>query len=298
MSKISKWSNGTSKTLAGVLIVLLLASSGAAYFWNKSVRQSSPDLFWNSLGKAMTTNGITCTIQDTQGDRKSEQEVQLDLRAGSGATSKTTINHKGTTITTEGIATKSAEYIRYTEIRTDQKNASGRPLNFSSVLNVWGKQPTDTAKPTSLYGQTALGGCVLPLASLSKMQAEKHIQELQKGEVFKTNARAVNHESYEGRRMRVFDVTVQPAQYISFMKQFAASSGLKTLDTVNADEYATRKPEDLKIFVDATGKVRAVVYKDSKRTVQLTDYGKRADIEEPTKSIPVEELQKRLQAVR
>ncbi len=298
MPNLSFVSPKTGKMLAVALISVLLLLSGAAYAWNARARSNDPDVFWKALEAGMSTRGITCTIEDEYQGRRSVQEVALDLTHKYRSVSRTTIDQAGSRVVTEGINTASHEYIRYIAIRSDQKDASGKPLDFSSVNNVWGKQSVISRKST-LYGQTALGGCIVPLASLQKREARALGDELRKGQIFQTNLAAYELVNAGGKQLRQYDVTVHPAAYINFMKQVASKQGLEDLEEISISEYAAREPERLKFQIDTNARLlRVIKYSGQNRTMLLSDHGKVPNTAEPKDTIPTAQLQKRLQAIR
>ncbi len=298
MSVSDKIYRSGSPKLALGLIASLLLLSAAAFGYNQTVRRSSAEVFVQALQAGLTTEGVSCTIHDEQQGRKSNQTVSLDLKEQFRSTTITTIEQNGVAVTTEGVNTKAREFIRYTAIKASLEDPAAKAPDFSSVLNVWGQQAV--ADPsTSLYGQTALGGCIIPLANLSQSESRPYIEALQKGEIFKPNTDRPKDVAVAGKKLKQYDITVQPAPYITFMKRLAKQRGLSDLVEVDTAEYASRPPERLVFLIDPnTEQVAAITYRAKNRRIEFTGYGTRPNISEPPQTIPATELQKRLQAIR
>ncbi len=292
--------SGISQPVVGyILIALLLAGSAAAYAWNLTVQQAEPRVFYDAIRLSLTSPGVACEISKESNGGSSKQRIVLDLTSRTDASSMTELSEGDAKVVTEGIATKTDDYVKYVSIKAPGKNADGKPHDFSKILNVWGKQSRADLGGNSLFDQAAFGGCVVPLADLPNDKADALMAEVEQGTVYKTDLGRVERTNVNGRPVYAYNVTLTGPTYIKFMKKVAAAAGVKSLDKIDEEAYAERTPEKLKFMINRNNhKLEQVVYNDRTQKVTFSDYGKRPDITVPAGTISTVELQKRLEAVK
>ncbi len=273
-----------------LLVAVVIVLSMAAMTWNIKVKQAPARVFWGAMANSLTTEGVKCHIGLVDDTSATDQVIEVNLEDKLNARRVTNIERGTNSVTTEEVATKTADYIRYTEIKTTQKNTAGKPLDFSKVLNVWGKNPGTS----TLYTQMALGTCIMPLAHLSSSQAQPFIATLNQGKIFQTDLNKSSRATYHGLAVRVYDVKVQPLPYLAFMQQLGKQLDIHDLDKVSPSTYAKTKSADSADIMDANAhQVLEIDYADGKHTITFRSYGKQPTISLPTKSVTADELQKR-----
>lgn len=282
-----------------VLIVVVTTASIGAAVWNLRVHQAAPAVFWDALAAGMTMPGITCTIKDGVDVNSSVQIAALDLASKTNLRLTTTLKQAGSQVTTDSIETKAAEYVRYTQFQTAQKNAAGQSLDFQDILNVWTKQAVQPSAVNRQYDKTAYGGCIVPLADITDSQKNGFMSELRKAQVFQTNFAASTYKSWFNGPTRSYQVTIQPVPYLTFIKKLASSMGSHIYDDVVTADYTSRQPEQLTFVIQAnTHRLLSITNNSTKRTMTFSAYGVRPDTTPPTKTISVDELQQRLTAIK
>src|SRR5690606_18219499 len=104
----------------------------------------------------------------------------------------------GTTVQTEAISTRDAEYVRWVSIETDQKNQKGEELNFDELINIWGKSP---AAPTGQLGQLqmALLSGVVPTGNFSAPDRQSLMQIVREENVYSFDQAKVERKVENGR---------------------------------------------------------------------------------------------------
>jgi hypothetical protein len=281
------------------LIALLVLGSAGAYIWEQNFKKAEPGVFYAALRTALSSEGLTCEIKKQGEQNSSRQIISLDLESKTNARSVTTLAQQKATVVTEGIATKTDDYVRYTSINAPGKNAQGKSFNFSPVLNVWGKQPRANLGGMSLYDQAAFGGCIVPMAHFPEKTVDRLISELDDGLVFKTDQNNIRRTRLAGKPVYSYEVTLSGPVYIKFMKKIAKEAGNKSLDDVNEETYAQRSPEKLTFLIHrSTHRLEQIVFSGQKQTVTFSDYGRKPEIIVPEKTISTVELQKRLESVQ
>jgi hypothetical protein len=286
------------KTSIVVVIAVAIVAAGTL-IWRQQSKVDPKTLFSRAMQANLTESGVTCTIQETANGSLSRQALSLDLAGKTDARAVITLQQKNSSVTTEQISTKDGDFVSYKSIQTTQKSPSGAKLNFDKVLNVWGKNAADSKQTTTLFGRTALGNCVVPLAHLGAVPAANLIGDAEKHSIFKTDPTASKPAKLHGVSVQVYDVTIQPRPYLDFMKQVAQSYGLKDLDVVDPSTFDKKSVQKLKFYINrGSSRIEQITYSGVKHTVTFSDYGKTIKIETPKKTIPAADLQQRLSAVR
>jgi hypothetical protein len=278
-----------------ILVTVLFLACLALIIWHTHSTNDPEKVFMQSIQRNMGDEGVTCEETQTIDNSTTTQKISLDLISKSDAHATTHSTHQSTTVATEEIVTKSADYVRYTAMSAP-KSTTGKSLDVSKVLNVWTKADKTNSSSGSLFGRTALGNCVVPLAHLNRGQIDKLMVPVRQSKVFQTNYGAVAHQRLAGKAVFVYDVTVPPEPYITFMKQVAASYGLKDLDGVKTSTYAQQAPEKLRFYIDPrSSRLQKIQYTAGQHSIVFSDYGTVPRITVPSKTVSASELQQRLQ---
>lgn len=284
-------------------VVLLLVSG---YLWWTQIYLNPQRVFWGMIDNNLSTSGVTMEVSQKSGQSEIKQLIQMELGDTNRAHSLTTLKQGKTEVKTEIIGTKDTDYTRYRSIKTDQKNASGQPLNTAKVVDVWAKSAAVEQSPTQasgnqLFSQAVLGiglpvGSVpVPIGKLSAQQREKLMQFIRNDTVYQTSFKNVKKERKDGRLLYTYDVKIQTILYVRLMKEFAKNVGLHELDQVDPNMYQSAEPLSVKLTVDAQSRQLAGVESSQGGYRQsYKGYGLPLDVALPTKTITTDELTQRL----
>lgn len=280
-------------------LVLVLSAAAlilvAVWLYQRRVTEAPANVFYGALNTALSSSGVTCTVHTGSGSSTSDQVIQLNLTSHPGAIATTTLKQASSTVVTEELATRSSDYVRYTSIQLPPPPKGTRAPDVSSVLNVWGKG----SAPNSVYSQTVLGGCAVPLADLSPVDLNRMMTQIRSGKIFQTNVNNAPLSNYAGQRVRTFQVTVQPQAYVTFMQGMGRLLGLNDLANIKASSYAGAQLPHLKFVINAdTHQLLEVDYAGTTRRVTFTAWDTPSAITVPATSIPVAELMQRLAALK
>lgn len=285
--------------LSGAAVVLLIV---AALIWWNLVWQSPSRVFWGMLASNLQTSSVTKHQQQKGGGQSMTQDARLQLGSTNAADWLVAIKQSGSDVTTESIGTPTTGYIRYVHASTDQKHANGEAYDFSKVLNVWGKADAadkNSSTLTQLFSQTVLdlGTAPLPpIGNLSPDNSQNIMQFMQDQSIFTPDYKTMKREKQAGRRVYIYTVSVKLEPYVRMMQAFARDSGLHSLDSINPSQYQSAAPVSLVFTVDSQAhQLRQVSYRAANFTESYSDYGLVLPIQVPTHTIPVSELQTRLQ---
>jgi hypothetical protein len=281
-------------------VVLLLFVLWAQWHY---IRSNPERTFYGAIENSLKAGSVSKEVTQSAPGQKLQQGVELSLDPHHTARAVTTITEQGensTVVQTESIGTPKEDYVRYTEIETSQKGASGNALNFSELLNIWGKTQTPDKKQTTgeLYGESVLG--VVPFGDLSAEKRSQLMGFIRTSNVFQFEEGKVKRQLKDKRPVYTYSVAVSPEAYVGMLKQFAAAVGLTQLENVDPSGYRDAEPIAVQIAVDVWSRqVTSIRYGEGERVEQVGSHGVvHGDIELPKNAIPVQELQERLQAVQ
>ena len=259
--------------------------------------KQAEDLWYRALSNTLMLKSVTCTADDSQSGGTFHQSVQMNLESKTDLHSSLTTNENGQKIAIEEIDSSTATYVRYTDIVTNKRTDTGQTPDLSNLIGVWSK--TDTAGQSALFGRTALGNCVVPLVHLSQPQTNQRIAQLRKNTIFQTDTSMSKRSKIGTASVRIYEVTVAPSAYISFMKAVGVDYGSSILATVSTPSYAQRTPQKLSVAVDErSGRIIQIDFLSSKRVLRLSDYDQELRQTVPSDVVSADELQRRFQAVQ
>ncbi len=278
----------------------LLAVTGVLW-WDH--RNTSPErVFWGTVRQGMMTSGVTVETKQSGTGSSLHQTVQYSMGGQAAVHTLTNLVQGGTTIIDEAVATPAADYTRYTSIKTDQKTASGKTMDFSKVLGIWAKSGGDSGQqlPQAILGTNLpLGGVVIPLAQLQPAQRDKLYSQIQKDGLYDISFKDVTASHKDGRLVYTYKVSIQPEKYATMMKQFGKSTGLHMLDALNPEQYAGQPAFTVVLTIDARAhQLVSAASEDGNIKQTYTAYDMPAIITVPTHAISSTEMQKRLQELQ
>ncbi len=290
------------RSLLVISVVILIASSWA---WWHSVRSNPSRVFEGMLANNLKTIGVTDRLQESDGNQNVDQMIQLmttPLNAVHAKTTLTQVQQDGSpaSVITETVGTPTTDYVRYLDIQTGQKDAAGKPFDFSKVKNVWGKSTTSNSERSTngeLYNQSVLA--VVPLANLPAQKRRTLLQQIQQNRVYEIDYSGLQREIRNGRPEYIYPVTIKPEPYVNMLKTFARYLGLTQLENIDTANYANAAPIEVLLSVDVwTKNLTKIAYAGGGRTETFSAHGGQFNISEPNETISIEELQTRIQSLR
>lgn len=302
MSKTSKnTENGGNgqRRLTQLVVVAAIAVFGlSGWAWWHNVRSNPERTLYAAIENNFRMHSLTRQVTQGNEMQKLEQDVLLATSPKPSAHGFTAISQSGeidATVRTESISTMSQEFVRYTEISTSQKNEKDETLNFDELLNIWGKTSSDqTGQPGELFGESVLGA--VPTANLSAKQRKQLMKTIHDKKIYNFDEKTVERKTQNGRPTYIYDVTVAPTAYIELLKQFGGMVGMKQLESLDPQQYADSQPLQFKLTVDVwSQRLTGIEFAGGERVERMNGFGIRRSVDLPKESIPVEELQTKLQ---
>jgi hypothetical protein len=272
------------------VVLLVGVLGGITYLRGHSVSQDPQKLFYGSLERNLSEKGVTCSVSKSASGTTQALKVSLDLASKTDAHSFLTVSSQGTTVQTEEMVLKNADYLRYTSVKADTKSKAANGPDFSKILNKWIKPDQNNS---TLFSSTVLGGCVVPLTALSTRDEGVITTIIEKGQAFKTDFTKTGTTRIAGEPVRQYHVTIQAVPYVTLMQAVGKAYGLDNLKQLNIKDYDSKKPRQAIFSVDTgTGRLAQIQFTDETRVVEFRDYGKVPQLTAPAKTISNKEASK------
>lgn len=282
-------------TLIIAAVIVLLAGIVAWWFL---VRNTAKNTFESMLNNNFRTASVTRQVEQTSGTQRLNQVIRVQNQSQHVANGYTTLsqNNGATKVVTESIGTPTADFVRYLEIKTSQKNQNGKQLEFGKVLNVWGKTESEPGGQLgNLYGDISLG--LFLFADLPANQRNQMMDMITSNNVYQTDYNTAQRVVRNGRPYFIYRVTVKPTAYVTMLKQYADYVGMEQLKNLNPEDYKDTPDQQVDVAIDILSQHLAKVTTVSgNRQESFSGYGIIQKITLPDNAIPMQELQERLQA--
>lgn len=280
-------------------IILLLVSF---FVWWKFIFTSPASVFDRMLSNSLSSPAVTKQMHQEEEGQNLHQVTDLQTSPHARTHSISYLSQASgtnqTLITTENIGTLGVDYVRYKDIKTSQTSPDGKPFDFSSVLNIWGKTPENSLESNAQqFNQTLLG--VVPIANVPQPKRGQLLNQIRGLGVYEINNNTVKRQYKNGRLIYTYDVKIAPSAYVSMLKAFSRSLGITILERVDPNQYMDSPPLKLSFEIDVlSGQLKKIIHSDTGRTEEYSAFGVRQIIGTPKTAIDVNELQTRLQQLR
>ncbi len=282
------------------------------YFGYTKVYTSPRRVFWRAINNSLVQGSVTkhVSASDPSSGQKISQYSQVNFASEPSLHSFVTVeqqpasgntNQAGSgikaTIKTESIITRSAQYSRYISIDTNQKTADGKPLKLDEVIGKWGKSDAASASPNEQINQVAVG--LAPFARVPLAKQKDLANQMLRADVFDPDFASVQPKVVDGHATWVYKTKLNLANYLSIYKQALSMSGLVGLEKLNPDVYKSLPPIEVIMSIDkGSGKILQLQAESMGRREDYSAHGANLPITEPTNTIPLDQLQSKLQATR
>ncbi len=289
-----------SQLVAELMIVFgVITLCVGAFLWWHYIVSNPKRVFWGMMNSSLQTPSMTIRTLQSDESQTVDQVVRLNVNGQHVAHGRTVLSQTGSTssVTTETIGTPHGDYIRYLAVNTNQKGANGQPLNFSQLLNVWGKTPTDATDTNGdSYNQAVLG--LIPYGNLDQAQRQELVKLMEQAYSFNNNE--VAKHVVKGRPVYDYNIEVKPKAYVVMLKRFGAMTGLTQLEQIDPANYESASPINFVLTVDVWSRQALTIhYPKSNRVEKLSGWGVVASpVALPKDAIGVDELQGRLQTLQ
>jgi hypothetical protein len=286
--------------VTGIILIIL-----AVCLWWHNVYTNPNKVFWKMMNNNLATQSVTKhVIQEDQGQNV-DQYTELRFGSQNAARNYVKISQDGTNgtsqVKSESIGTLTNDYSRYIEINSAEKGANGQSFDFSKITGVWGKTPDADKNQTSqvVYFRQAALNSVVSFGWLDAGVRHDLINFMQNKQVYNVDFAKVQKKKENGKNIYVYPVEINAQAYITMLQHYVQKAGIDAGSALDASQYADVPPIQTEFSVDAVSrKLVQIHYTASNRNEDFMSYGLSLPIEVPGKTIPIDELQQRLQTIQ
>ncbi|MDZ7786076.1 MAG: hypothetical protein U5L95_03075 [Candidatus Saccharibacteria bacterium] len=261
------------------------------------------NVFYDMLRGNVTTSGVSRSVTQEGPGQSLIQKSQLQTGETNIVAGRTDLRQGNeqseTTIVTERTGTPAQDYVRYAAISTDEVTQSGEEFDFSNVVGQWGLSPAsgEMTRGGELFGEATLG--IVPFGKLDRWQTEKLIEEIKERNVYGVDFSAVERALVDGRPTYRYRAQIQSDRYVRMLQLFGGYIGTSQLSDLNPEEFANNPPIAIDFEVDVWSRQLVTAsFVNSERVEDYTAYGAWREVKLPEDTVPISELQQRLQQVQ
>jgi hypothetical protein len=286
-----------------IISLAVIIGVGTFLAWQYHNTTNADRVFWGMVDENLQTSAYSRNTVQKSGSQTVTQVIQTETSPKQLIYSQTVFEQTGVdsaTAITENIGTPTEDYVRYNSIVTSQKSANGDPLDFSDVVGQWAAAGSSADGETTgqQYNQAVLG--IIPTGNLSSAERRAIIKTMKEQGTYQYSVVETKRTWPFGRPNYTFQVTVNPEGYITTLKQFAKEVGLNHLEQVQPADYASSQKLTFIVSVDGwTHQMTRADQNQGARSETISGRNLKNSLPSaPTETIPVDELQARLQSVQ
>lgn len=256
--------------------------------------------FWLAIENGLRTNSVVKEQQ--QGGTGNKQIDRTRFSFGSNPQTNKTTSISDITATTKSnvitelLQTESLQFIRYTDITTDQTKEDGSDYDFSSIKNVWAKQAEATSEEEAEFLKNSyvqLQVTLVPFGNLQTTSRRSIVNSLRNDGVYDIDYKGARTESVDDIDYVIYPVKVMTKKYVAVLQKHFIAMGYGEFPPFNPDNYADNSRVNAQILVRKNDNVIAGITFNG-ITEKYTNYGVLNKVDLPKEYISVDELQENL----
>lgn len=293
-----------TRLLTIVALVIILVTMG---FWWWSEQKDPQNVFENAIKNQLRTKGVIKMVQQGSEQQGLNQAVSFN-GTGEGQIFASTIisqssQNTNAQVKTETIGTPSQEFFRYVQIDTDQTNAQGEQLDFSSVVGVWGDKSSQSQSSPGpeLYDEFVFGA--VPTEYMSAADADQLLNTMIEEGVYTPDYESAQLEyvsgcvgtfcdafSFNKRPVMTFNVELNVAKYIELLKTFGDKIGQDRYANEQTEQYQNQPNLNFTLAVDVlTQRIKTIGFPNG-AIETYGSYGAQRTHELPNNTVPFEQI--------
>ncbi len=288
-----------TNTPAVLIVVSLIIFTVVGIAWWNNIYLRPRNVFEDMLKNNLATKSVTKQTETTNGASIMNETKQVSFVPEMASRSVLKITQPGTDgeteVITESIGTLKTDYSQYLQIDTAEKGEDNKALDYSNVLNTWGRSNPATSPQN--FQQSILG--LVPFANIRSDQRLAIVKKLINEQAYVVDYAGVQPKEIDGYSALVFPVSIDSAKYLSVLIELAKMAGYADLSGLDPSQYQDTPPIEVDMIVDKRSrKLLEVDFKGSDQKEVYSSYGLSMPIQPPENSIAIEELQQKIQEVR
>ncbi len=275
--------------------VILLGISG--WLWWSKIFMNPDRALKAAIDNSLQTKSVTKRVkQSGGGNSEIDQTTFVSFYPPKAATQTRTVLSQGfgsttTSVTTETIGTNDADYVRY--VASDNTNNLPGGDALTKLFGVWAKRTANpaTGDQVTFINESLYG--VIPFGNLDAAQSSKLRSLIAEKGVYRYTS--VERRIENKRPVFVYDMSIKSSDLVSVIKEYFQITGIGDPSQLNPEDYAAAGNLSIKLTVDILSRqITQIEYPTGRvETYSGQDLYRPVDI--PKDTIPVDELQKRLQ---
>ena len=266
------------------------------YIWFNKTANDGEQLFYSMLSRNLEIDSVSRMITQNESGREESQDYFLTFSPSpavytSSKVSQITQSRENSTVATEMIGLKSIDYVRYTDVQVPKSD--GDNTDYSKILNTWARREANAGEGQEAQFLNEAVFTFVPFGNFDQAQKQKFINMIKEKKVYELNPGKV---VYDGMRpMYSMNVTVNPRQLVTVMKEYSEVTGLGNKDTLNPEEFQDQYVFTIRLKIDPISRhLVELSYPGTTRVEKYVGYGVDLPIEAPAQTIPIAELQSRI----
>lgn len=281
---------------AAVIVALLLFGVSGWLWWTR-VLTDADKVFAGMLDNNLSSASVTRRVVQQDQSSSVDQTIYMSFWPPETTSQTRTVlsekaqNGQATTVTTETIGTKGADYVRY--LSAEGANELSLGGNLEQVLGVWAKRSSDAdlGEATTFLNEAAFS--IVPYGNLPDSARQEMLKLIDDQNVYQyTQAK---RGFVDGRYAYTYTVSIRPSALIEVLAKYAELTGIGDSSQLSPASYAEAAPVNLQMTVDIPSRqLMSIEYLASGRVETIESRGTYHEIALPADSIPFEDLQKRL----
>lgn len=282
-----------------VIILALIIFSISFYSWWKNIYNSPENVFNGMINNNLRIASVTRESKIESADTPQQKIEQLnfvpDYAVRSIITLQQNDNGQDNKVVSETIGTLKADYSRYVTIKTSQTNSEGKPLDYSSVENIWSKSDPESEQP-QYFNQSVLG--LIMFGNIDQKTRNEYINTLKDKKAYDIQYKDAKPQKINGKSALVIPVKVNLEGYVQAVKVVAKQVGLGDLPGLEPEAYKDQTPIEIKVTIDKLSRQLLKVEYSENQIETYSSYGIKLPVELPEKTISTSELQQKVQEVK
>jgi hypothetical protein len=292
----TKKQSDASRLLVVCGVIILLTG---VWLWWHNIFTNPDQVFWKMMGNNLSTVSVTKHVVEDSEGQKIDQYSQLKFGSQNAARNLVTITQTTdagkSMVKSESIGTLSNDYSRYITIDSSEKTAAGQPYDFSKVTGVWGKSADNQDSTQTVYFRQAALNSVVPFGWLDPGARSSLLDQMKTKRIYNLSGNTQKKKE-NGKLVYVYTVDINAQAYIAMLQEYVNKLGLDVGQALDPSAYEGIAPIRVDFTVDPYSRqLKKIHYEASNRDEEFMSYGLSDPIAIPGQTIPIEELQNKLQ---
>ncbi len=278
------------------MIIIGLGLFGfSSYYWYQNIFLKHDNIFWGMVDNSLQAKSVTKKVVQTDGTSTQDERIYLQFSPTPLVKTLTVVeqidkSRNKSSVTSESVGTKDADYLRYTNIQITKTESD--KTDYNKLLDTWAVRKADSEKDQKpeVFNQALF--TFVPFGNFSSDRSLELSNALKSKKVYDVKNSKLSYENM--RPVYTVQMSVKPKSYIEVLNTYAKYSGLGDNEALQASNYSDSKQIIVTFKIDALSRELKQVEYDNGRIEDYLDYNSFQNVELPTKTITIDELQSRI----